>query len=76
MQKRITPKRSADYWRTSTWKGRKMSTPISKTNPGAHPHTSSSQTVKSPVPAGGEVPRDQYAGKDPSQARDERQGQA
>jgi hypothetical protein len=53
-------------------KGKRMSTPTSKINPGVNPRTSASEIVKAHNPAGGEVPRDQYSGKDPAQRRDER----
>ena len=72
MKKRTNPNRSADYWRSHNWKGRQPMTQPSKINPGTNPRTSASETVKSRVPAGGEVDRSQYAGKDPSQRRDER----
>jgi hypothetical protein len=70
MRKQINP--SANYWRTSTQRKGKTMTQPSKINPGVNPRTSASETVKSRVPAGGEVDRSQYAGKDPSQRRDER----
>jgi hypothetical protein len=71
MEKRSTNP-SANYWRTATQRGKNMTTPISKTNPNVNPRTSASEVIKSRVPAGGEVDRSQYAGKDPVQRRDER----
>jgi hypothetical protein len=70
MRKQINP--SANYWRTKTWKGRHTMTQPSKINPGINPRTSASETVKSRIPAGGEVDCSQYAGKDPGQRRGER----